>query len=421
MVKSKHKKIIKKNTLKVKNMEYSTISKQVTANLSKQVKKKNGIYFTPPSCIHKNLKILKPYMKNIKTILEPSCGTCEFITALRETFPNINATITGIEFNKIIYDSISHLNKQNIRILNKDFLKYSEDVNYDLIIGNPPFLVMKKKDVDKLYYPYFDGRPNIFILFIIKSLSLLNNKGILSFVLPRNFLNCMYYEKTRSYIATHYQILNITECNDKYIETQQNTIILIVRKQKRINNTKFTIEVHNYTIFGCKTNISKIKKLYCNSKSLHDLGFTVTVGKIVWNQCKNILTEDNNKTRLIYNSDIKNNEMILKHYKNIEKKNFINKPGLTHPLLVINRGYGVGKYNFNHCLIDGSFEYLIENHLICIRYTKTMPNKTLIQMYKKIIRSLSDKRTLDFISLYVGNSAINTTELNYILPIYQDI
>jgi hypothetical protein len=42
-------------------------------------------------------------------------------------------------------------------------------------------------------------------------------------------------------------------------------------------------------------------------------------------------------------------------------------------------------------------------------------------MYNKVIKSLNDKRTQEFINLYFGNNAINTTELNYILPIYYDI
>ena len=33
---------------------------------------------------------------------------------------------------------------------------------FDLIIGNPPYFVMKKTDVDESYHNYFDGRPNIF-------------------------------------------------------------------------------------------------------------------------------------------------------------------------------------------------------------------------------------------------------------------
>ena len=149
-------------------MEYSTISKDLTNSISKSEKKNNGIYFTPPSCVNRILNILEPYIKNMNNVLEPSCGSGEYITELQRKFPNI--CITGIELNPVIFESIKNF---HINLLNIDFLQYKSDKSYDLIIGNPPFYVMKKEDIQKKYYDYFDGRPNIFILFIIHSLELL--------------------------------------------------------------------------------------------------------------------------------------------------------------------------------------------------------------------------------------------------------
>jgi adenine-specific DNA-methyltransferase len=404
---------------KSNKLEYSDISKSLTKILSKIDKKKNGIYFTPPSCVYKNLELLKkyiPYNKQNFNVLEPSCGSCEYINGLISVNNTLN--ITGIELNKKIYESIKYLNSDKISILNTDFLTFNLDTLYNLIIGNPPYYVMKKKDVDKKYYSYFDGRPNIFILFLIKSLELLKDNGILSFILPKNFINCLYYDKTRKHIEQNYQIIDIVECDNKYIETEQDTILFIVKKQKNINNTDFVLNNNTYTIFSTKNNIQKIKELYTHSKSLNELGFVVNVGNVVWNQCKDILTDDNTKTRLIYSSDIKNNRLIQKEYSNKQKKNFIDKKGITEIMLVINRGYGVGEYNFDYCLINQTYEYLIENHLICIRYKDDVDKNRLLDLYDKIILSLNDKRTKEFIKLYFGNNSINTTELNYILPIY---
>ncbi len=401
-------------------MEYSFISRELTNKLSKIVKKNNGIYFTPPSCVNTNIQLLQPYIKNVSNVLEPSCGSGEFITALHKLFPNVN--ITGIEYNETIYQSILQLNNDKITIMNMDYLTYSPNTKYDLIIGNPPYYVMKKTSVDKCYHTYFEGRPNIFILFIIKSIQLLNDNGILSFVLPNNFLNCLYYDKTRKYIGNHFQIVNILHCkNDKYIETQQDTVIVIIQKSLTHNNTPFILEMNGYSIFVNEDTRTKIMELYQNSMSLLELGFKVSVGTVVWNQCKDILTDDDTKTRLIYSSDIENNRIIKKKYNNEDKKNFINKLGTNRPMIVINRGYGVGEYKFNYCLIDEMNEYLIENHLICIEYKSELPRDELITLYKTILLSLNDKRTSDFIRVYFGNNAINTTELNNILPIYQDI
>lgn len=402
-------------------MDYSELSYYLTKKLNKDDKKNNGIYFTHPETIDKNLILLENYINydNKKiNILEPSCGSCEYIEKINKKYNNVK--ITGIEYNKIIFDSIKNINNDNVKIYRYDYLKYKSTVKYDLIIGNPPYYVMKKKDVEESYFNYFEGRPNIFILFIIKSLHLLNDKGILSFILPKNFLNCTYYDKTRIHIYNNFEILKIIDCDNNFIETKQETIIIILRKtDKKYENDIFCLNrIKKYLILGNPENILKIKQLYENYTTLEKMGFKVSVGSIVWNQYKNILTNDNNKTVLIYSSDIKNNRLELKKYKNEYKKNYIDKKGKKDLLLIINRGYGKGKYNFEYCLIDEDFEYLIENHLICITYNQEIDREELKKKYYKIINSFNNKKTKNFIELYFGNNSINTKELCEILPIY---
>jgi adenine-specific DNA-methyltransferase len=405
-------------------LDYSELSYQLTKSISKEEKTANGIFFTPPRTIHETIRILAPYMSKVKNVLEPSCGSCEYVLALNKSFKKVE--ITGIEYNETIYHSIKKLATDKMTLIQEDYLKFTTDTRYDLIIGNPPYFVMKKNAIEKEYHDYFDGRPNIFILFIMKSLTLLSENGILSFVLPKNFLNCLYYDKTRKYISQHCKIIDIIYCDDDYIETKQETIVFIVQKKKvsisasdSKNNDTFILNTNGYTIFGTRKVMSEIKVLYHNSTTLEKMGFEVNVGNVVWNQCKDILTDDVSKTLLIYSSDIKNNKLAVQKYKNKDKKNYIHKKGVDKPILVVNRGYGVGDYNFQYCLIEGGFEYLIENHLICIKYTKTIiNNEELIVLYQKIINSLGNEKTRKFIDLYFGNNAINTTELCKLVPFY---
>ena len=386
-------------------MDYSALSRELTKQISKSDKKGNGIFFTPPKTIQKNLQIIEPYISNISKVLEPSCGSGEYIRALDNKFDNLN--ITGIEFNDEIYDSIQNTYPN---VIHTDYISYESSEKYDLIIGNPPYFVMKKGEVDKKYYEYFTGRPNIFIVFIIKSLGLLADGGILSFVLPRSFLNCLYYDATRRYIHDNFKILDIVECDDAYIETQQKTIILVVQKTAVGPQPPVVLTMGNYVIFGTVGNIKKIKELLEGSTTMERLGITVKVGTVVWNECKSELTTDPTHTRLIYSSDIVDNKLSMKTYKNVSKKNYIDRPGVTGPCVIINRGYGVGNYNFEYCLVENIGDYLLENHIIYATTTRS----------DDLMKSFDDKRTGEFIELYFGNNAINATEIQNILPIYVD-
>lgn len=437
---------------------FSQLSKHITESLSKDEKKNGGIFFTPPSCIQQIMALLQGVSLSthpFETILEPSCGSGEFLTALMRQYPS--AWITGVEIHPVIYQEVStHFNSLvgggRVSIQHGDFLKYrlassSAGVGPDLIIGNPPYFVMKKEEVDAEYYPFFDGRPNIFILFIIKSAQLLRAGGVLCFVLPSSFMNSQYYDKARKYIVRHFAILHIVKCGDGdgggggggdgggYLDTQQDTIILILRKSgvdsdplACVASGAGVFEKSGATIFT--DNLPRLTSLYAGSKSLHELGFKVSVGTVVWNQCKGILTNDATKPRLVYSSNIQNGKFVHKTYKNVDKKAFIDKPGIRTPMIVLNRGYGVGEYQFDYCLLtpdavstSSSAGYLIENHLICITHnsstgiTTDAPSSSLAAFHR-VIRSFQDPRTQEFISCYFGNNAVNTTELNHMLPIY---
>ena len=401
------------------SLDYSILSKKITKSIDKNIKKKEGIYFTPPKTIDYITQLFNQYYNyDIKTVLEPSCGSCEFVTKFDQLY---DLDFTCIENNLTIYNDIKHIEKNNISIINTDFITYNNNNKYDLIIGNPPYFVIDKNTISKKYYNYFEGRPNIFIIFIIKSLKLLNKNGYLIFVLPKSFNNSLYYNKTRQYINDNYTIINISNClDDNYLETKQETIIVFIKNKKPTEKCEYSFKINNNVIFGSKEDIDNIKLLYNNSTTLKNLGFNITVGNIVWNKVKNLLTDDNNNTRLIYSSDIENSNLVVKKYKNIEKKNYINKKGYKDIILVINRGYGVGKYNFNYAIINDKKEYLIENHLLVVKYNKSqeITDDELIKKYEKIINSFQNIKTSKFIDIYFGNNAINSNELLNILPIY---
>jgi adenine-specific DNA-methyltransferase len=378
--------------------DWNELSLTLTKEL--KLKKDEGIYFTPKNIVKRIIDYLLEQKKEIKSILEPSCGSCQFIDYLIEK----GKSVIGIEKNKEIYNKL----KDREYIKNADFLEWKTESKFDLIVGNPPYFVLPKKSIEQIYLSFFDGRPNIYILFIIKSFELLNEDGILAFVLPKNFLNCIYYNNLRRFLSD-YKILDIYYPTDKFLETCQEVCVFIIQKTKS-TKSNFVVNFDNIVLFKTIHEVQKIKSLIENTTTLYKLGFTISVGKVVWNECKELLTDDSSKTLLIYNGDIKNNKLEIKSYIS-PKKNYINKKGTTGKMLLVNRGYGNGKYSFNYTLVNLEREYLVENHLLQLKTNSE-------ELYNLVIKSFENKKTIEFIEIVFSTNAINIQEFMYMLPIY---
>jgi len=379
-------------------MNFNQLSIDITNRLSKNVKKSEGIFFTPKNIIKKIINFVLTLKPDIEIILEPSCGSGQFVDYLHELGKK---NVTAIEKNKTICESVNHFD-----IICDDFLNYQFSTQFDLIVGNPPYFTVPKNEIDKQYYRYFKGRPNIYILFIIKSFELLKENGVLAFVLPSNFLNCIYYNDLRKHLK-NYKI-NVFFSNEKFLETAQETCIFILQKTKEKKKSEFFIEFGSIVLFQTIENIKQIKKLKENSSTLSSLGCSLNIGTVVWNECKKILTDDSSKTLLIYSSDFKKNILDISCYKDC-KKNYINKQGSSDTVLLVNRGYGTGKYILRYCLVEHN-NYLVENHCIVIHAEKDTLNL--------IVKSFENNKTKEFISLVFSNNAINIEEFLHVLPIY---
>ena len=123
-------------------------------------KKNKGQYFTTSVLLKETIYIL--ILNNPSIILEPSVGQGHLVEYIKAKKPNINFDLYEIDEKISFLDSIK---KEAIKF--GDFLEFNIETTYDTIIGNPPFYVVKKKEINKLYHKYFTGRQNIYIAFII--------------------------------------------------------------------------------------------------------------------------------------------------------------------------------------------------------------------------------------------------------------
>ena len=269
--------------LKRKSSEYTPLCRTITKQLTKKFKKQNGIYFTPPTTIdHILTNVLAKHVLKMKapTVLEPSCGSCQFIEILRRKFAHISH-ITGVEKCAQIYQKIKHLADAKTSILNQDFFTFQSNTKYDLIVGNPPFFEIKRQYVGGEYLKFINGRPNAYVVFLLKSLKLLNDNGILCFVL-------LSFDKARRFIDQHFTILGVEKLSEKYLETSQKTFVLTIQKKTAIGkqNDQFTWKAgtDKRLVFGQKADIAKLKELSNESTTFAQMGFTVSLGPRSWKQ-----------------------------------------------------------------------------------------------------------------------------------------
>jgi hypothetical protein len=169
------------------------------------------------------------------------------------------------------------------------------------------------------------------------------------------------------------------------------------------------------------------------NKSLYDLGFDVNVGNVIWNEHKSKLSNSKNDKNcmLIYQHNISNDNVFINNapISNNEKKgkyidldcNVKNTIQSNEKFIILNRGYGTGKYNYKFCLCDNTGGiYYVENHLLIIKINpnNSYDDDAINQKYEMIIKSLGTSQMYEFIRIYVNTGAINVNELLHIFPIF---
>ena len=370
------------------------------------------IEFTHPSLVKKMISIILKQEFTPKNILEPGCGSGEFLYELQKVYPY--SSIVGIDHNKMIVDTIQYNFASNVTIEHKNFFHVQR--KFDLIIGWIPFYLMKREDVRRNQQAFIEGRPNSSILYLLQACELIEQNGIIAFILPASFLSGQSYNTIRDIISTNYQIVSLFNIEKK---TQKKHVVLIIQKTTTINNESYTYNHRNCITFNEPQKIDKIKSLITN-KNIHSMLLDVKIGTIAMNTHAHLLTDDPTKTQLIYSNNMKENTVTHKSNKSKSKdeSTYIDKEGILDPVIVVNRGYGKGEFHLDFCLVDQTHPFLIENHFMYIYSNQIIPREEKLKRLRIVQKSLEDPRTNQFICLYFGNRAINSSELNFILPLY---
>lgn len=183
--------------------------------------KSTGSYYTPEKLAKFILHHVftrfegKPHLR----VLEPSCGDGVFLESLNEY--NQNIVVDAVEKNSAAIKKAQKRNrKKNIKIryIKANFLKQKFGTDYDLVVGNPPYIgrkLLAKYELEACSKIHSDGGlsansiRNIWPAFVIKSSQLINEQGVLAMVLPGELLQVSYAGEIRDYLENNFQSVEL--------------------------------------------------------------------------------------------------------------------------------------------------------------------------------------------------------------------
>ena len=218
-------------------------------------KSRRGSYYTPTHVVS---DMIKSYAKPDSKVLDPCCGTGQFLLTFADKVKNPK-NIYGIDYDKTAVQ-IARINllvqfkskefAPNVFCKNTlldtshyDLLNYgnTENIkNFNVIATNPPWGVSFSKGERvflKRLYPEVTSFES-FSYFLQNSLDLLCNRGTVSFILPESILNVKIHKDIRKIILTKSYIMKIVYLGRVFKNVFTPVIRLDLKKtNKRISQT----------------------------------------------------------------------------------------------------------------------------------------------------------------------------------------
>lgn len=290
-----------------------------------KAKQSLGQYFTT----NNELKeiVYKFILNNPTNILEPSIGQGDLVTFVTNKLIDVTFDMYEIDTKIKLLDNIE---KENV--IYGDFMKQKITKTYKTIIGNPPYVRTKKR--------------NLYIDFIEKCYNLLDDNGELIFIIPSDFfkltsasklLNTMMINGTFTHIYHPHNEKLFDGANIDVIVFRYNKNNSIVKKVLYNNKLKYIINSD-----GLITFIDKIEKSDTDNVMFKDY-FNIYVGIVNGK-------EEVYKNAELGNIEVLNGENKVDKYIYIEKypcnEEKVNEYLFEHKKKLLERG--IKKFNENN-------------------------------------------------------------------------
>lgn len=208
-------------------------------------RKKTGSYFTPNSVTDLLVGALKENDINLTelTFFDPSCGSGNFLLKLMQIgvpvellhgqdIEPISVFLARINIALFTNKELSVADLRE-RVVVGDTLLQPMSNKFDVILGNPPWGA-QCSDEDAVEYKKKFVCPNgnkieTASLFLERSLTLLNPKGVVVFILPESLISVAQHREIREIVSTSASIMFLYRLGDAFDGVQCPSVVLGVQ------------------------------------------------------------------------------------------------------------------------------------------------------------------------------------------------
>lgn len=160
---------------------------------------------------------------------------------------------------------------------------------FDIVIGNPPYVVVSGDDPLKDYYDVHyvtakGGKKNLFRLFFERSVLLLKEKGCLSFITPNTFLSGKAGATLRRFFfdnVTFRQLLEYSESDKVFESVTQAVVVSVITRELAPSNHMVKMRTERQgVLWASQTKMSEtdslipqnsiVEKFFAQSKTIGD-------------------------------------------------------------------------------------------------------------------------------------------------------
>ena len=270
-------------------------------------KSQNGSYYTPEVIVN---EVIKDYTKKDSKVLDLCCGTGQFLLAFADVVKNPK-NIYGVDIDEIAV----RIARLNILIKYKDenfapnivckntlfeignydlFSLNDENIrDFDVIATNPPWGVhFSKSDIDRLKTSFLEITSlESFSYFLKKSIDLLRDGGIISFILPESILNVKTHKDIREIILKNTYIKKVSYLSRIFKNVFTPVIRLDLERSKKENGQiEIRKESETYTAKQSKwkNNIDYVFDIHANGvdtgiiDKIYKVRHTTLLGQADW-------------------------------------------------------------------------------------------------------------------------------------------